>query len=151
MSKTRFLSRRQLLVAAGAGSVFCLDSQSAPAPASRPLYLHWWRPTYYLRDDGSEVKPQLPSRILSTRVVPGQDLSITLGNGSAALSGRIVVGGKRCHAKLEGRFGSTVSLVDADVEVEKPFEGGYLCLSGIRWETRFALSADAECERFLKQ
>lgn len=150
MGKAGSLSRRQLLLAGGAGSILAMDSKAAQAPAVGPLYLHWWRPRCYVKDERTGTDSTPPKRILSTRIVPGQDLSITLGDRYAVLTGRIIVGGKRCHAKLQGQYGSCISFVDAEIEVEKPFEGGYLCASSITWETRFAISTDEDCKRFLK-
>lgn len=81
-------SRRQLLALAGAGGLLFLTQEAMPArrdlkasrPASKPLFLHWCKPTYYLGDN----KTDPPSRILSTRVVLGEDINITLGKGTAS-------------------------------------------------------------------
>src|SRR4051794_11589500 len=102
MKQRKQLSRRQLLAGAGTGILLGLTRQPASAqpepggsrPASKPLYLHWCKPTYF------KDKTEPPSRILSTRVIPGEDISITLGGGSPSLQGRIELRDGKYQAKL---------------------------------------------------
>jgi hypothetical protein len=144
------LSRRQLLVSGGVGGLLFLtqtpSSAGSDKEACTPLYLHWCTPTYYF----SDKRTNPPSRILSTRVVLGEDISITLGKDSTSLTGRVELRDKKYFADLKGSYGPMTGIFEGPIELEKRFEPGSYVGSSIILSTYFVLSTSPKCEQFLK-
>jgi len=115
--------------------------------AQKGLYLHWCIPTYYVAGK-NETKP--PSRILSTRVFVGQEISITLDNGSPSLHGRIDLRDGKYSAKLTGSFGTSSGSFSGVIQPEKAFEPDLYAFSSAICGTYFVLSTDKSCKPFLK-
>jgi hypothetical protein len=112
----------------------------------KPLYLHWFTPSYALREG-----PQPPSRLMSIRVHPGQEISVVQETSYPWLKGKIDFREGKYHAKLVGDYGSSRGFYTGEVELEKAFEPTEYFLSNAVYATKFVLSYKPECDEFLKQ
>jgi hypothetical protein len=113
--------------------------------ATKPLYLHWCHPAYYLPQETVQ-----PARILSTRIVPGRDIDITLDDGSQSLKGRIDVRDGKYHAELDAHFASSTGSFEGDIQLRQRFKPSGYVFGSVVWGTYFVLSTEPNCEEFLK-
>ena len=123
-----------------------VQGQPQVATPMKPLYLHWFRPAAT-----GLPKETTAERILSTPVVLGQDMDITVGDGSCSLKGRIDVHGGGYHADLAGHYLTSTGYFDGACELGKRIDPSGYGFGSMIWLTYFVLSTEPTCEPLVEQ